>query len=384
MHAEAGPSARKIFHIDIGQGEDDTAVGMLSMSRTHWIFLLAVATLSVGAVNVFAGQFKRVTYYSAGQRPYRLVAAELTNSGNLDLAIADWLSGQIVILLGNGDGTFQPPRKFRAVNPVAIAAGDFNEDGNLDLAVVNANGTGDGSLTVFLGDGNGGFKLSNNYPMGVASSSVVLADFDGDGHLDAAVSDQGIDSTPGDVIVFFGNGQGKLRRVARFTMPHQQPVGIAAGDLNGDHHPDLAVTLAGTGYVAVFINDGMGKFLTPVTYNVGGGEVVDVKIADLRHNGRQDLVVANRSLSAVGVLLNQGNGTFEPVKQYPTHCDVEAVVVADFNLDGHLDVAVAAQIDNSALLYGMGDGLLGAPVPIKGRDRHRWRLLTRSRRFQQR
>jgi hypothetical protein len=117
--------------------------------------------------------------------------------------------------------------------------------------------------------------------------------------------------------------------------------------------------------VAVFINDGTGKFLNPVTYNVGGGEAVDVKIADLRHNGRQDLVVANRSLSAVGVLLNQGNGTFEPVKQYPTHCDVEAVVVADFNLDGHLDVAVAAQQGNSALMYGKGDGTFGAPVVIK-------------------
>jgi len=229
MGQPPGPSARKIFHIDIAQGGDDTAVGMSSMSRSLWVFLLAVATLSVGAEAALAGQFKRPAYYGAGQRPFAVVAAHLTQSGNLDLALADWLSGQIVILLGNGDGTFQPPRKLPAPSPIELAVGDFNEDGNLDLAVVEANGTGNGALMIFLGDGEGGFKLSASYPVGIASGFVAVADFDGDGHLDAAVSDQGIDNTPGDVIVFFGNGRGKLRRVAKFKMPpHQQPTGIAA------------------------------------------------------------------------------------------------------------------------------------------------------------
>jgi FG-GAP-like repeat len=245
--------------------------------------------------------------------------------------------------------------------------GDFNEDGNLDLAVVEANGTGNGALMIFLGDGEGGFKLSASYPVGIASGFVTVADFDGDGHLDAAVSDQGIDSTPGDVIVFLGNGKGKLRRVARFKMPHQQPTGIAAGDLNGDHHPDLAVTLAATGSVAVFINDGTGKFLKPVTYNAGGGEVVDVQIADLRNNGDQDLVIANASQGLV-VLLNKGNGTFGQPAIYPPTCQdcvaPMACVVADFNLDKKLDVACATNIDDSYLFYGKGNGKFGPPIPI--------------------
>jgi len=337
------------------------------MIRTLRSLLLGLATLSVGASTASAGQFRKAVYYGAGQRPSTLVAAHFTQSGNLDLAFADWLSGQLVILLGNGDGTFQPARKLRVPNPVELAAGDFNEDGNEDLAIVEANGTGDGTLAIFLGDGKGGFKLSTSYPIGVVSGFVAVADFNGDGHLDAAVSDQGVNNTPGDVIVFFGDGHGKLRRVARFKMPHQQPTGIAAGDLNGDHDPDLAVTLAASGSVAVFLNDGTGKFLKPVTYNAGGGEVVDVKIADLRNDGRQDLVIANRSQGMV-VLLNNGDGTFGKFKIYqPTFFNwqpPDACTVADFNLDGKLDVACAPEGNDAYVFYGKGNGTFGPGIEI--------------------
>ncbi|HXM21589.1 MAG TPA: VCBS repeat-containing protein [Terriglobales bacterium] len=336
------------------------------MKRTAWTFLLVVATLSVGADNASAQQFKKAVYYHAAGNPWTLVAAHFTKSGNFDLAVADLFQGRVAILLGNGDGTFQPPRTFPVTNPVEIATGDFNEDGNEDLAVTESNGTGDGSLAIFLGDGKGSFKLSASYPIGVVSGFVAVADFNGDGHLDAAVTDQGFDGTLGDVIVFFGNGQGKLNRVAKFKMP-QQPVGIAAGDLNGDHSPDLAVTLAGSGSVAVFLNDGMGKFRKPVTYNAGGGAAVDVKIADLRNHGKQDLVVANGSQGMV-VLLNKGDGTFGKPTIYPPLCQncvaPSACVVADFNLDGKLDVACATNIDDSYFFYGDGKGSFGAINPI--------------------
>ena len=204
MHAEAGPSARKIFHIDIGQGEDDTAVGMLSMSRTHWIFLLAVATLSVGAVNVYAGQFKRVTYYGVGyrQQPYHVVASHLTNSGNVDLAVGDYLSDRVSILLGNGDGTFQKALTFPVPAPIGIAVGDFNEDGIQDLAVVETGGTADGAIAIFLGDGKGHFKLSASYALGVGSDQVAVADLNGDGHLDVAVTNFGFGGAQGSVMTF--------------------------------------------------------------------------------------------------------------------------------------------------------------------------------------
>jgi|HubBroStandDraft_6_1064221.scaffolds.fasta_scaffold20322_1 hypothetical protein len=326
-------------------------------------FLLAFSMLTA---IVQGGQFKRATYYSAGQRPYNVVAAQFTKSGNLDLAIANYVSNQVCILLGNGDGTFKSLPCFPASLPIGIASGDFNEDGNEDLAVVETSGTGDGLIAIFLGDGKGGFRLSASYATGVAPVSVAMADFNGDGHLDVAVTNKGFDS-PGSVMTFFGDGHGKLRGRTTYKLSGG-PFGIAAGDVNGDHSPDLVVAQVDNGTVAVFINDGTGKFEKPVIYKAGGGEVADVKISDLRNDGRNDLAIANLSQGMV-VLLNKGNGTFgKPAIYRPCsgNCSAgpEACTVADFNLDGKLDVACAAQIDDSYLFYGKGDGTFSLAVPI--------------------
>jgi hypothetical protein len=338
------------------------------MQRTIRSLAFAVAALAITTQSASAGQFKHPVYYPAGERPYRVIATQLTDSGNIDIAFADWLSDQICIMLGNGDGTFQKRTLFPVPAPISLTAGDFNEDGNQDLAVVESGGTGDGAIAIFLGDGKGGFKLSASYAIGVASVSLAVADFDGDGHLDVAVTNKGFDST-GSMMTFFGDGHGKLRDRKTYKTAGG-PFGIAAGDLKGGHSPDLAVTQIDNGSVTVFLNDGTGKFLKPATYNAGAGEAADVKIADLRNNGKQDLVIANLSQGMV-VLLNKGNGTFGPAKIYPPCsgnpvCEApEAVVVADFNLDGHLDAAVATNIDDSYFYYGKGDGTFGLAKHLK-------------------
>jgi len=321
--------------------------------------------LSVG-LNAWAGQFKRAVYYAAGQRPYQVIPGQFTSSGNLDLAIANYVSNQVCILLGNGDGTFKRLPCFSAPLPIAIASGDFNDDGHLDLAVVETSGTGNGLIAIFLGDGKGGFRLSASYATGVASISVAVADFNGDGHLDVAVTNKGF-SSPGSVMTLFGDGHGKLRGRTTYNLSGG-PFGIAASDVNGDRQPDLVVAQVDNGTVAAFINDGTGKFLKPITYNAGGGEVVDVKIADLRHDGRQDLVVANASQGLV-VLLNKGDGTFGKPAIYRPCADKcfagpEECTVTDFNLDGKLDVACAAQAEDSYFFYGKGDGTFGKGIAI--------------------
>jgi hypothetical protein len=340
------------------------------MRRCAWTFLLGLTTLSVGASIASAGQFKQAVYYRVGSNdlPRQVVTADLRNVGVLDLVIADYLSNHVSVLLGNGDGTFQKPLRFPVSSPIGIATGDMNGDGKPDFVIIESGGTGNSLLVVFLGNGDGTFRQAGTGQLGIYSANVTLADFNGDGHLDVAVANRGFDK-PGSVMVFFGDGKGNLRDRTTYKVDGG-PWGIAAGDLNRDHHPDLAVALDLNGSVAVLINDGTGNFLNPTTYNAGGGEVVDVKIADLRHDGRNDLVVANASLSAVGVLLNNGDGTFGAVNLYPTSLPGEStgadgVVVADFNLDGKLDLAASNQDGNSALFYGKGDGTFKAAVPIR-------------------
>ncbi len=334
------------------------------MRRCARGFLLGLAILSVYASNASAGQFRPATYYRAGQRPYQVIAAHFTQSGNIDLAIADYVSDQVCVLLGNGDGTFKRPLCFSAPLPIAIASGDFNEDGHEDLAVMETSGTGNGLIAIFLGDGKGGFRPPASYATGVASVSVTVADFNGDGHLDVAVTNKGF-SRPGSVMTFFGDGHGKLRARTTYKM-FGGPFGIAAGDLNGDHSPDLALTNLG-GYVSILLNDGTGHFLKPVNYSATGGEVVDVKIADLRSNGQQDLVIANLSAGVV-VLLNKGNGTFGKPRLYqPSFFNwqaPEACTVADFNLDGNLDVACVASVNDAYCFYGKGDGTFKPGIEI--------------------
>ena len=327
------------------------------MKWTVWLAFLILGTLSLLGADASGAQFKKVKYYSAGQRPYQTVATQVTKSGNLDLVVADYLSSQIIVLLGKGDGTFQKPMVFAAPLPIGLAVGDLDGDGNEDLVVVESNGTGAGTLAVFLGHGDGKFSLKASYLAGSEAGFVTIADFDGDGKLDVAETDAG--SGSGGVLrVFRGTGKGTLLKPRVYKIP-DTPGALAAGDLNGDHHTDIAVTQFSIGSVAVLLNDGTGKFHKPVTYSAGTGEAIDVKIADLRHDGRQDLVVANLSQGMV-VLLNTGDGHFGQPKIYrPTFHPVgppEACVVADFNLDGKLDVACAADLDDSYIFYGKGDG----------------------------
>jgi FG-GAP-like repeat len=340
------------------------------MQRTIWRLAFAVAALAITAQSAGAGQFKKAVYYPGGALPTALVTADLNNDGSLDLAVGDYGSGVVMTLLGRGDGTFHKGPSF-SISPnsvIGLAAGDFDGDHLLDLAVVENIGPADGKLGIFLGKGDGSFRKGAEYKLGYDPASVAAADFNGDGHLDLAVTNRGLNGK-GSVMVLFGKGDGTFRKPVVYPLS-AYPESVAAGDLNGDGHPDLAVAEYEEG-VAILLNKGKGNFGKPVAYGVFPAAVFDAVIADVNHDNHPDLLVT--TFEAVGVLLDVGGGKFGKATLYSTksisqESSPDAVAVADFNGDGNPDIATVPGQGNAGLFYGKSDGTFKPVVPIKLKD----------------
>ncbi len=219
----------------------------------------------------------------------------------------------MAVLLGNGDGSFQPARNYSVgSDPYSVALGDFRGNGILDIAVAN---TRSNTVSVLLGNGDGSFQPARSFTTGSGPRSVVVGDFNGDGVLDLAAADY--DS--GSVSVLLGNGDGSFQDARSFAAGYR-PVSVAVGDFNGDAIPDLAVVFSGG--VRVLLGNGDGTFQTSAFSYVAGSDPTAVAVGDFRDTGRADLAVANFGSNNVSILLNDGvwpstrRGAFGPVARH--------------------------------------------------------------------
>src|SRR4051812_22296640 len=137
-------------------------------------------------------QFPQWKTFDTSAQPVAIVKADFNADGKLDVAAANTFSGEVSVLLGDGAGDFSAPSKFSVPsNPISIVTADFNADGKPDLAVAGFTGVqGDGSVSVLLGNGSGGFGSPVSFTVGQGPSSIVAADFNGDGKTDLAVGIQ--------------------------------------------------------------------------------------------------------------------------------------------------------------------------------------------------
>ncbi|TDX02366.1 LIC_10190 family membrane protein [Dinghuibacter silviterrae] len=217
----------------------------------------------------------------------------------------------------------------------SVEVADLNKDNIPDIAVANEE---DSSVSIFLGDAQGGFAPApgSPFPCGPHPNDLAIADLNGDGQKDLGIANTEV----GQLTVLFGNGKGqfgKARSFPVYSKPHTH--GIAIGDFNGDGHPDLATDSWGLNRLKLLFGDGQGNFGHEDSVQVGLHPYQRLRSADVNGDGKADLVTTNLDGDNVSVLLGNGDGTFRSAL-YPAGNMPFAVAIGDVNGDGHPDLAV--------------------------------------------
>jgi hypothetical protein len=312
------------------------------------------------------GTFQKARTLSSGSSSpgQSIIAYDLNGDGNIDIAVVDLnrggeggpaLASVMAVLYGNGDGTFKPAVDYETIFPFGIAEGDLNGNGIPDLVVAGGEET-DPLIFAFLGTSTGKFQAAPEFNAGVtAPEGFALGDFNGDGNLDLAVTG----SESNNVSVLLGNGKGGFTLGSTFdTGP--SPIGVVSGDFNGDGNLDLAVVNNGLDNISILLGNGDGTFGTAVNFGAGQSPIY-VVAGDFNGDGKLDLAVTNSGGNNVSILLGKGDGTFGSPTNFATGVEPEFIAVGDLNRDGKLDLAVANfaggfGVGSVSVLFGNGDG----------------------------
>ena len=342
--------------------------------QRHHCELLERRTLLTGTIS-----FAPHVDFTAGTSPQALVAADFNGDGNEDLAVADHTGDKVSIFFGNGDGGFSAgPVLALSAPPVSIITGDFNGDGKPDLAVAASPAAGSTAttVTVFLNTGSSTFGLGEITTVettAVTNEAVGLAagDFNDDNKLDLAVTD----FTTQNVSILFGNGNGTFQTAVNYQTDGS-PTAITEADFNDDGLPDLAVTattLNSTGQtisnqLLLLLDSSTGDFSAGADISLGATGVVDsVAVANLTATATPGLIVGNTDGTAA--LVTNTGGAFAEAATPTLAGGATSVASADFDLDGNADLVSAngnttasAGANSVTVVPGLGAGTVGSPL----------------------
>ena len=301
------------------------------------------------------------TNYPTGIAPYALVAIDIENDGDLDLATANAGANTVSILRNQGNGRFVLASSVNAgTSPQAIVAGDFNFDGSTDLAVAN---NGSNTISILLNNGYGGFVETSTVGAGSNPAGLAVGDLDGDGDLDIVVASQWSNA----VFLLMNDGSGKFLSSAPISVG-VNPNSIIVADLDGDRDLDIAVTNYGSGSISVLFNNGVGTFSLTSSVTVGSNPVAIVA-GDFNRNGDLDLAVAGYGSGKIYYLKNSGGGAFQTQSSMSLPQSPTGLACGDFDGDGDLDLlAVAAQGNQFVVLSNNSSAsfTVGLPFTIEG------------------
>lgn len=281
--------------------------------------------------------------YPLQQIAYGIVTADFNGDSNLDLLTLQSASSvppsafSYSVLLGNGDGSFQPPLLYSQHFPVNPSSGgfvvaDFNGDHIPDLAVSGS----DLSVAIFLGQGHGTFQPPSQYYDNVSSSTLMPADFNNDGKLDLAVNCSN-GANPPSAAILYGNGDGTFRPVA-FPPELRQFYAAAAADMNNDGNADL-VGGQYSGVPVIALGNGNGNFT--LLQQTGTAATYIPALADFNDDGNLDVFSASPNAFPnlpTGLYLGNGDGTLGAFVSVPEYGNVLPSLFADMNGDGLSDI----------------------------------------------
>jgi hypothetical protein len=360
----------------------------------------------------YYADFRSQIAYSTGSssRPYSIAIGHLNNDTKMDIIVANSGNENIGILFGYGNGSFTTEMTYSigtGSNPQNVVVDDFNKDNQLDVALTNPR---EDSIIVLIGNGNGTFSTDLTYSTGSGSnpSSLVIGNLNNDEYLDLVVANEGTDTigiffgfdyilftkqkpcetgdietpyslTVGDfnndgyldiatglystnnIGIFLGYGNGTFKPMMKYAhTPSSHTWGITVGDFNNDRQLDITVANWGINGIGVILGYGNGSFAEPILYSTGSGSrSVSVTVADLNNDNCLDIIAGNYGGHSIAVFLGYGNGSFRDAIILSTGQSSRsfAVTTADINNDSQLDIIVAnSGLSNIGVFLGYGNG----------------------------
>jgi hypothetical protein len=310
-----------------------------------------------GTVSVLLGNgdgtFGPLRAYPVGSGPGPVAVADLTGNGKPDIIVANSGSTTVSVLMGNGDGTFQPQRIFPAgLSPFAVAVADLTGNGIPDIIVTNTaisfgSGAPPDTVSVLLGNGDGTFQPPQSFPVGMYPFGVAVADLTGNGIPDLITANF-FDST---VSVLLGNGDGTFKPQTTYNVGFF-PDSVAAADLTGNGKPDLVVANTYGNTVGVLLGNGDGTFGPQQTFPVELGPA-GLAVADFLGDGKLAVATSNIGSNDVSVFLGLGDGTFTPITPLNGVGLRNTPYLADLTGDGLADSVVLNRSGNVLFRKGL-------------------------------
>jgi FG-GAP-like repeat len=331
---------------------------------------LAVDVTGFDVVAIFLGDgkggFTLQGHYRLDTLPKGLAAGDMNGDGIPDLVSCTKWGYTMQLLLGDGLGGFDSALTLKGDGgPTRLLLRDFNHDGNLDIAV---NAPDEGKIILYFGDGKGNFTIPATEIVGYPKNGDLDAgDFNGDNKLDLVTLTSKSLTTSAHAAVLLGDGKGNFTQSAFVSVP-RAPSSVKVADLNRDGKLDFVVAGAEPGntngnFIATYLGDGAGHFTLKQRISLGAGSLKgDIAIGDFNEDGIPDVAfpvtsTGNPPTQGTTVLIFFGDG-YGNLIQGPTITvgkEPHSVATADFNKDGHLDLAVTNRTDGTVSIF-LGDG----------------------------